>query len=318
MSAGERSLGSASSLHRGDPLFRLLLDRWGLAERGVAVLTVAVGFGALGVWYVGTLLLFPVLRGMRGMFEYYSGTVGDLILLPVLNALAVRYARAVVPGVATVVRISTASERHVARLLRLVDRIYNARKGLVFVLAITASIVAWQRFDELYGLDRNWTVPVYGQPRLVAWYHQAFFGFEAYLMAYLIYRHTVTCQLLRRLARRPAAQPMASALADRSAQLFGWILLGWGAFVSLRLLDFFRFGSVVHPTSLLSLPAPITTAAFYYAVLVSAGLWPLVMVVRQPGAQFDRRPALLLAAAAAVAPVVGPIARILLVRLTGA
>ena len=318
MSPGERSFAGAPSLHRGDPLFRLLLDRWGLAERGMAVLTVAVGFGALALWYLGTLLFFPALRCMRGMFEYYSATVGDLILLPVLNALALRYARAVIPGVAAVVRASAASERHAARLLRLVDRLYNARKGLVFVLAIAASVVAWQRFDELYGLDRNWTVPVWGQPRLVAWYHQAFFGFEAYLMAYLVYRHTLTWHLLRRLARRPAAQPIVSALADRSARLFGWILLSWGAFVSLRLLDFFRFGSVVHPTSLFSLPAPITTAAFYYAVLVGAGLWPLMMSVRQPGAQFDRRPALRLAAAAAVAPVVGPIARVLLACVTGA
>jgi len=69
---------------------------------------------------------------------------------------------------------------------------------------------------------------------------------------------------------------------------------------------------------LFSLPAPITTAAFYYAVLVGAGLWPLMMSVRQPGAQFDRRPALRLAAAAAVAPVVGPIARVLLACVTGA
>jgi hypothetical protein len=307
----------ALSLHRGDPLFRLLLDHFGLDERGIAALTVIVGFGVLGVWYLGTLFFDPASSGLRGLFEYYSATLGDLILLPLLNALAARYALVMAPGIEAAVRVGSRSEGQALRRLALIGRIYDARKGLIFVVAIVAAVVAWQRVDELYGIDRNWTVPIWGEPRLVAWYHQAFFGFEAYLTTYLFYRYTTTWRLLRHLEADPTTRPTAIALAGRSLRLFSWVLLGWGGFVSLRLMDFFHVTPTVSLQALFRLPAPVATAVFYYVILAGAGLWPLVALSRKAGRFFDRRPAVLLAAAAVAAPLAGPAARVLFARIWG-
>ena len=65
-----------------DPVFRLLVGRWGLGEQGVAVLTAALGFGVLTAWYLAGLAVDPAARGRRGPFEYFTATVGDLVLRP--------------------------------------------------------------------------------------------------------------------------------------------------------------------------------------------------------------------------------------------
>lgn len=305
------------SLHRHDPLFHLLLDRWGLNERGVAILTAGLGFGVLSLMYAGALFFDPATRGLRGLFDYYSATFGDLFLLPFLNALTARYALGMASDIEVAVRVGSHSEGQALRRLALIERIYGARQGLVFVIAMVAATVVWQHLDELYGLDRNWTVPTRGEPRLAAWYHQAFFGFEAYLATYLFYRHAVTWRVLRRLEADPIMRSPAIVLADQSLRLFGWALLGWGGFVSLRLMDFFHVTPTVSLEALFRLPAPVATAVFYYVILAGAGLWPLVALGRRSHPFLDRRPATLLVAAAVVAPLAGPVGRVLFARVWG-
>jgi hypothetical protein len=316
MKRGTARVPGDLSLHRGDPLFRLLLDRCGLDEGWIAALTAWVGFGVLCLLYSGTLYWDPASRGLRGLFEYYSATIGDLILLPLLNAVAARYVLRMAPGLEAAVRVGSRSVSLAERRLALIERVYHSRRALVFVVAIVAAVVAWQRFDELYGIDRNWTVPIWGEPRLAAWYHQAFFGLEAYLATYLFYRYVATWRVLRRLDADPVMRPTAIVLAHESLRLFSWALLGWAVFVSLRLMDFFHVTPTVSLQALFTLPAPVATAVFYYVILVGAGLFPLAALVRRTGALLDRRPAILLATAV-VAPVAGPVGRVLFARVWG-
>jgi hypothetical protein len=298
-------------LFRGDPVFSVLLGRWGLGERGVACLTFALGFGVLATWCLVGLAVDPAARGRRGLFEYYSGTLGDALLLPVLSLAAVRYAWRVQGGL--VIALSGAG-RHARRLLAAVERAYNAPPGLSFVLSVAVMAVALEHVDELYGVDRNWTVPEWGRLSTAAAYHQAFFACQAYVVAFLVLRHAVTIRLLLRLARLRTSRTELVSLAQRSLWAFGWALLGWGAFVSLRLTDFLHVTPTISARALAALPAPVATLAAYYVALVVAGIAPALAVSRRYALGWSRS-SILLNGACLVAPIAGPAVRILAAQL---
>ncbi len=298
---------------RSDPVFRLLVGRWGLAEPGVAVLTAALGFGVLTTWYLASLVVDPAVRGRRGPFEYFTATVGDLVLLPLLNAVAVRYVREVVGGL---LWVASAARRHARRLVVLVERAYDTPLALAFVLAVVVTAAALQHLDELYGVDRNWTVPECGQLRPAALYHQLFFACEAFIVAWLVARHAVTVRCLLRLARRESLRAGLAAVAERSLRLFGWVLLGWGVFVSLRMMDFFYLTPRASAGALARLSAPVTALVVYYLSTLVTGVLPAVALRRRYGIGWTAGPVLLLGAAL-VAPLVGPAAWILVARLLG-
>jgi hypothetical protein len=290
--------------HCGDPLFSLLLDRWGLGEPGLALLTALAGFGVLAAWYGALVLADPGTLGLRGLFDYSSATLGDLVLLPFLAATAVRYA-ALVDGSRG---HAPAAGRRERRLLGLLRRACRRREGLAFVFAVTTAAVGLQVLDELYGPDRNWTVPTRGAPRLVAFYHQLFFASQAYLAAFLVYRHAVTSRFLRRLRGDAARFPRLAALAEETQGLFAWALLGWSGFVLLRILDFMSLLPTPSVDALVHLPAPVVALAVYYAVLLAFGLGPL-SAWRSPLLRpASRRQAAILTAIAFLLPWLGAIA----------
>jgi hypothetical protein len=152
---------------------------------------------------------------------------------------------------------------------------------------------------------------VRGQPRLVAFYHQAFFGFQAYVVAFLVFRHVATIRLLRRLARRAAGGAALASLAERSLRLFGWTLVGWGAFVSLRVMDFCYLMPTASIRALAAFPAPMLVLGVYYAVVLVGGLWPLLLFSRGLVDRASLGGLLLLIGAAFVVPVLPPLACIL-------
>jgi hypothetical protein len=298
-------------LYRTDPIFRLLLGRWRLGEQGVAMLTLVLGFGVLSAWYLVSWALDPATRCRRGPFEYYSATLGDLLLIPLLNAIAVRYLCRVVGGLC---RVAAATQRGAWRLLALVERAYNAPLGRTFALAVMAAAVALEHLDELYGLDRNRTVPEWGRPRLSALYHQSFFACETLIVASLAVRHIVTTRLLLRLARNGSYRSRLRVVAEQSQRLYGWVLLGWGAFVSLRVTDFFYLTPSVSLQAIAALPAPLTVLAVYYLALIGTGVIPAVAVTRRYELGWAHAPLLLMGACLLV-PIAGPAVRILVARL---
>jgi hypothetical protein len=300
----------APTLYRNDPVFRLLLGRWRLGERGVAALTLVLGFGVLTTWYLIGLAVDPAARGRRGPLEYYSASLGDLALIPLLNAAAVRHVRRVVEGLL----LAIAATHHGARrLLALVERSYNAPQGRTFAVAVAAVAVTLQHLDELYGLDRNWTVPEWGHLRPVAAYHQLFFACEAFVVAFLVVRHVVTVRLLLRLGRDETGRARLAPVAEQGLRIYGWVLLGWGAFVSLRVMDFFHLTPTVSAAAIVMLPAPMTALVVYYVALIVTGVAPTVGVIRRYELGWAGRPIALLAACL-VAPVAGPAGRILVAR----
>lgn len=305
---------SALSFWQRDPVFRLLLDRWGLGERGVAVLTAALGFGVLTIWYFIGLAVDPAARGRRGLFEYWSGSVGDLVLLPLLTAAAVRYSRQVLEGLRLAV---AAGRRHSRWLVGIIERAYNAPTGLAFVLAVTGAAVALQHVDEVYGFDRNWTVPEWGRLTPIAVYHQAFFSLQAFIAAFLTVKHVVTVRLVLRLARSNSLRSALMAVAEQSLRIFGWVLLGWGAFVSLRVMDFFHLAPTVSASALATFPAVVVVLVVYYVLLLLTGVVPLVAVTRRCRLGWTSAPTLL-TAIAFIAPIAGPAARILVAWLLSA
>ncbi len=303
--------GAALGCCKSDPVFRLLLCRWRLRERGVAVLTMVVGFGVLATWYLVDLATDPAVRGRRGLFGYYSASLGDLVLVPLLNAAAVRYAR-LIPGGLPLAVAST--RRHARRLLTLIEGAYNAPQGRAFAIAVMAMAAGLQHLDELYGVDRNWTVPEWGRLRAVAVYHQAFFACEAFIIAFLVVRHSVTARLLVRLARDGTSRARLVPVAEEGLRVYAWALLGWGAFVSLRVMDFFHVTATVSARALAELPAPVTTLAVYYVLLLVTGVVPTLAVARRYELGWTRAP-LRLIGACVVVPIIGPAARILAARL---
>jgi len=303
--------GGALDCCRMDPVFRLLVGRWGLGEQGLAVLTAALGFGVLTAWYLADLAVDPAARGRRGPFEYFTATAGDLVLLPLLNGVAVRYAREVMGGLLWVV---SCAGRHTRRLLAPIERAYNSPLGLAFVLVVVATAAALQHLDELYGVDRNWTVPERGDLRPVAIYHQVFFACEAFIVAFLVVRHAVTVRCLLRLAREGPLRARLTAVAERSLSLFGWVLLGWGIFVSLRMMDFFYLTPTASAGALAELPAPVTTLVVYYVLALVTGILPAVAVRRRYGLGWTAGPVFSLGASL-TAPIAGPAAWILVARL---
>jgi hypothetical protein len=294
-----------------DPLCQVLLGRWHLREPAVALLTLIVGFGVLTTWYLLELAVDPSRRAQRGPFDYYSASIGDLLLLPLLNAAAMRYARQVVGALSLAL---TTVQSRARRRLAIIARVYNAPLGRAVALSGAAVALILQHLDELYGLDRNWTVPEWGRPRPTAVYHQLFFACEALIVAFLIVRHVATVRLLLRLGRRAASRARLTAVAERSLRLYGWVLLGWGTFVSLRLMDFFHLTRTVSAQALAALPAPVMALAVYYLALIATGLIPMIAVARRYPLARLRAPIVLIGACL-VAPVAGPATRILAARL---
>jgi hypothetical protein len=297
--------------YRGDPLFSLLLHRWGLGESGFAVLTAFAGFGVLAVWHCLLWLADPATRALRGMFDYHSATFGDSILLPLLGAAAARYAGLVAAGFQGLRLTAAPASPSAGRLLSLVRRAYERRAALAFALVVAAVAVGLEHMDEVYGSDRNWTVPQRGQPRLVAYYHEAFFGLQAYVVAFLLYRHLATVRLVKRLARGAADRTALASLAERSLRLFGLTLVGWGAFVALRMLDFCYLMPGASFAAIAALPTPMLILAVYYTACLAGGLWPLFAFRRGlvAGPAFAG-PARLIAVACVV-PVLPPLACLL-------
>jgi hypothetical protein len=303
--------GVALRYCRSDAVFRVLLGRWRLHEPGVAVLTMVLGFGVLAAWYFAGLAFDPTARGRRGPFEYYSGSLGDLVLIPLLNAAAVRYVRLIPGGL----QLAVAASRRCARpLLTLIERTYNARQGRTFALGVMTVAVVLQHVDELYGIDRNWTVPEWGHLRPVAAYHQAFFACEAFIVAFLVVRHVVTVRLLLRLARNAASRARLACVAADSLRIYGWVLLGWGAFVSLRVMDFFHLTPTVSAAAIAKLPAPMTALVVYYVLLLVTGAVPMAAVTRQYRLGWTST-STLLTGIAFIVPIAGPAARILAAQL---
>jgi hypothetical protein len=296
---------------RTDPVFRILLGRWGLDERGVAVLTAAFGFGVLTTWYLVCLIVDPAALGRRGPFEYFSASAGDLVLLPLLTATAFRYLRQVLGGLLPAV---AAALRDARRLGEPVARAYNISRGLTFVIAFTALAFALEHVDEVYGADRNWTVPEWGRLTPVAAYHQAFFALQAFIVGSLIVRHLITVRLLLRLARSGSRRAALAAVAERSLRVFGWALLGWGFFVSLRVMDFFYLVPTVSASALMEFPAAVSALVIYYVLLLVVGIVPIAAVTPRYGLRWTGAPTLL-TVTAFIAPIVGPAMRILAARL---
>ncbi len=304
-------MDDASRSCRSDPLFRLLLGRWGLGERGVAVLTAVLGFGVLTAWYLVSLALDRGAQGRRGPFEYFTVTIGDLVLIPLLNGLAVGYVREVVGGL---LRVAGTGGRPAGRLLALLERAYNTPLGLVFVLMVAIAAAGLQHVDELYGPDRNWTVPERGQLRPVALYHQLFFGVEAFIVAFLVFRHMVTVRWLLRLGRDSSPGGGLRALAERSLELYSWASLGWGAFVSLRVMDFLYLIPAMTPDAVARLPAPLAALVAYYLLACLTGLLPALAVRRRYGLDWKTGP-VSMQVASLLAPLVGPAIWIVATRL---
>jgi len=298
-------------LFRNDPVFRLLLSRWPLGERSVATLTLLLGFGVLTTWYLLGLAVEPAARGRRGPFEYYSFSFGDLVLIPLLNGAAVRYARRIVEGVYLAI---AATQRGARRVRALIERTYNAPQMRTAAVAVAAVAVSLQHLDELYGLDRNWTVPAWGHLRPVAAYHQLFFACEAFIVAFLVARHVATAWLLLRLGRDEAGRAQLAPVAEQSLRLYGWVLLGWGTFASLRVMDFFYLTPTVSAAAIVELTTPLAVLAVYYVALIATGVAPMVAVARRYQLALTRLPILPIAAGFA-APIAGPAARILVARL---
>jgi hypothetical protein len=296
---------------QSDPVFRVLVSRWGLRERGVALLTMLLGFGVLATWYFAGLAFDPAARGRRGPFEYYSGSLGDLVLIPLLNAAAVRYVRLIPGGL----QLAVAAGRRCARpLLTLIERAYNAPRGRTFALGVMAVAAALQHVDELYGVDRNWTVPEWGRLRPVAFYHQAFFACEVFIVAFLVVRHVITARLLLRLGRDGTGRARLAPVAEQSLRIFGWVLLGWGSFASLRVMDFFYLAPTVAASALTAFPAVVVVLVVYYVLLLLTGVVPLLAVTLRYRLGWTSA-SMLLTGIAFIAPIAGPAARILVAQL---
>ena len=237
----------------------------------------------------------------RGPFEYFTATAGDLVLLPLLNGISVRYAREVMGGLLWVV---SSARRHTRRLLALIERAYNSPLGLAFVLVVVATAAALQHLDELYGVDRNWTVPERGDLRPVAIYHQVLFACEAFIVAFLVVRHAVTVRCLLRLAREGPLRVRLTAVADGACPSSAGCSWAGVLFVSLRMMDFFYLTPTASAGALAELPAPVTTLVVYYVMALVTGILPAVAVRRRYGLGWTAGPVFSLGASL-TAPIAG-------------
>ncbi len=275
----------ALSIHRGDPLFHLLLDRWQLPPWGIGLLTALTGFGVLSVWYGLELAWHPSTRALRGFFDFYSATWGDALFLPVLNVLAVQYCLSVAGGL----------ERETARAapgdlgeLRGLDRAYNrplVAASITFVSVLVAVALGWR---DAMGAERNWTLPVRGRMTFAGVYHQAFLAIQAYLLLYLSHRHLTTVRIVERLASRTPQQASLASFSWDALERFNQLFLGWGAFASLRLMDHtygMESGTLM---DLLLRPRARDLLAGYLILWLVLSAVPALILLRRLGA--DRPP----------------------------
>lgn len=272
-------------LYQGDPLLRLILDHWRLRPWQVSILTALVGFGALSAWYIIFTHLRPELKQLRGLFDFYSATWGDALILPLLNGLAVWYylytARVLTEQIQ---KTFAAQPKKGSLFLHRVNRAYNHPLVVVSLILTTLTLSFLWHWGEVHGVDRNWTLPVLGQRNGAGIYHHLFLSLELYIFFFLSYRHLVTTWALLRLARLTTSK---AALADAGRRIFvrlAWILFFWGIFDSLFLIDFF-YG--IENTSLSTLfgGLPLAVLSGYYVIVTLWGVLPifaLALALRQP------------------------------------
>ncbi|MCP4541738.1 MAG: hypothetical protein GY832_31790 [Chloroflexi bacterium] len=303
------------SVYRGDPLFRLLLDRWRLGSLSIGLLTVCAGFGVLAVWYVALLIWQPQIRPLRGIFEFYSATLGDAILLPVLNVLAVWYCEFVAQGLSLQIARAFPDQPEVERdFVRRCDRAYNHPLVIVSLITITIILTILWHLAEVHGPDRNWTLPVQGKISAAGIYHQAFFGLQMYISLFLTYRHMATVWLILCLARLAPDRAALARFAWELCTFFQVILLGWGAFGSLFLVDFFYNAPIISFGELLSQGVALFLGVYYCASLIGLGILPSLVLFRKLEQRVVERRWLVILGLSCVVLFVGPALRILLTR----
>ena len=95
---------------------------------------------------------------------------------------------------------------------------------------------------------------------------------------------------------------------------FSWVILGWGAFVSLRVMDFLYLTPTMTPDALARLPAPLAALVVYYMLAGLMGLLPALAVRRRYGLAW-RLGTASVQGASLLAPLGGPAIWIVVTRL---
>ena len=229
------------SLYRGDPLFRLLLDRWQVRGQHIVLATIGLGFVMMSLLYLLMTNLYPETRQARSLFEFYSATLGELLLLPIVNYLAIGYCHYVAHKLTFVAESMLPNPEAVRHFLARAGQIYNQHIVTIMLITLVGGVSFLWHLGEIYGPDRNWTLPVRGQINLAGVYHQVFWSFELYLAFFLIYRHLATLRLLLHLTSNTREQKVLAQVSQEICAYFTGILLVWGVFNSLFLTDFYYF-----------------------------------------------------------------------------
>ena len=70
--------------YSGDPLNRYLINSLGIQPYQISLLTFLAGFGMLSLWYwVMEYLKHPDII-FRGLYDYYSSSIGDALVVPLI------------------------------------------------------------------------------------------------------------------------------------------------------------------------------------------------------------------------------------------
>lgn len=165
--------------------------------RGAAAGVFLAGFGALNAYSVVT----PNPHGLRGLYGYFSATIGDGVLLP-----AAAY---------TLVRAVQITSRRRFRWWQLIA-------GAIIGAGASAALMWSWLTDPHPKLD--WTLPEPGTFNAAGWYHAVFLTLTA----------TFFCSLIAALAGNLYAAPW---LAERAARWMAVFCSALGAFAMLVFAD---------------------------------------------------------------------------------
>jgi hypothetical protein len=154
-----------SSLYSGDFVIGWLANRK-LRPLQIAIGTFLIGFGVLALWY-GLLLYYqdPVTK-LRGLYGYIASAVGDPILLPIISFLIFLYYSKYDAAVAQ----SPAKPFPHSRLCLLLTILFTSLATAIF------------HIGAIYGTERNWTLPSYGELNAPGYYHGLFMFIEFYII----------------------------------------------------------------------------------------------------------------------------------------
>ncbi len=256
-------------------MLRLLLDRLRMRPWQVSILTALVGFGALSIWYILLMRLRPEMNQLRGLFDFYSASWGDALILPILNGLAVYYCLYTAKILTEQIQKTfTAQPEEGTLFLHRVNRAYNHPLVVTALILTTLTLSFLWHWGEIHGVDRNWTLPALGQRNGAGIYHHLFLSLELYIFFFLSYRHSVTIWTLLRLARLTTNGSALAAAVRGIFALLGWILFLWGIFDSLFLIDFF-YGVENASLSDLFSGLPLVILCAYYLIITLWGVLPL-------------------------------------------